>query len=293
MKIAAHVLSYNVNRFLKAVLENIEPHVDKIYIAYADRPFGYIKKSRDTKINPTQLSDVHAAMSSPKIEIIQGDWETEDACRNACLQRARDDGFDWFLTQDADEFYTESCWRQLKRLLLTNKTDNHITTTWYNFWKSSHYVIVDKNGSIKDKNAGFAIRCQSDVKFDDRRASRTVTRIVDCPCYHYSYVMSDDEMREKLSTWSHSTEVFSTSWYNIKWLNWNEDSRYLNPVTPRLFDKAIRFPLEQPDFAEQFSLPVNFQKTGLTDATMEVLLNSKVHMLTTRRAIGRMVRSWR
>ncbi len=43
MKIAAHVLAYNVTRFLKPVLENIEPHVDKIYIAHAELPFGYIK----------------------------------------------------------------------------------------------------------------------------------------------------------------------------------------------------------------------------------------------------------
>ncbi len=68
MKIAAHVLAYNVNRFLEAVLKNIEPHVDKIYITHAERPFGYVESSRETKINPTRLADILAASTSSKIE---------------------------------------------------------------------------------------------------------------------------------------------------------------------------------------------------------------------------------
>src|SRR5688572_20963407 len=139
MKIAAHVLGYNVTRFLKAVLENLEPHVDKIYIAHSERPFGYIEKSRETRTNPTTIADVKAASSSNKIEIISGDWATEEGMRNACLDRARAEGFDWFLIQDADEFYPETSWKQIKRYLLQNKTDDHLTTTWYTFWKSSHY----------------------------------------------------------------------------------------------------------------------------------------------------------
>lgn len=258
MKIAAHVLAYNVTRFLKPVLENLEPHVDKIYIAHAEKPFGYIEKSRETLRNPTKIEDIRAASSSNKIEIVSGDWTTEEAMRNDCLIKARKDGFDWFITQDADEFYSETAWRQIKHILHTNKSDDHFTTTWYNFWKSSHYVLMDMNGGIKSTNAGFALRCASDIKFIDRRRCNNQHRkVIDTPCHHYSYVMSDTEMAEKIATWSHAHQLFSNSWYTYKWLNWNESSKWLNPVNPMEYLRAVRFPLELPDFAEQFALPLD------------------------------------
>jgi hypothetical protein len=34
MKIAAHVLAYNVDKFIAPVIKNLEKNVDKIFIAY-------------------------------------------------------------------------------------------------------------------------------------------------------------------------------------------------------------------------------------------------------------------
>jgi len=296
MQIAAHILAYNVNRFLRPVLENLEPHVDKIYIAHAERPFGYIEESRRTKKNPTTIEDLRAAASgSKKIEIISGDWLTDEAMRNDCLVKARADGFDWFIIQDADEFYTDASWKQIKRSLHQSKTDDHFTTTWYNFWKSSHYVLTSRTGSIKDINAGFAIRCSSDVKFVDRRScNNQYLKIIDTPCYHYSYVMDDAEMLEKTTTWSHSHEVRSKAWYTYKWLNWNESSRWLNPVYPPTFSRAIRFPMEQPDFAEQFALPVNIQNGKVPSFSAivgEAFYDASARLLIGKRALGPLVKS--
>jgi hypothetical protein len=296
MKIAAHVLGYNVNRFIKPVLANLEPHVDKIYIAHAERPFGYIEKSRQTMKNPTSVEDLRAASGSNKIEIINGDWATEEEMRNACLVKARADGFDWFLTQDADEFYPEDSWKQIKRILHQNKTDDHFTTTWYNFWKSSHYVMVGMNGSIKSINAGFAIRCSSDIKFIDRRlCNNQHVKIIDCPCHHYSYVMSDTEMAEKLATWSHAHQLFSNNWFTYKWQNWNESTRWLNPVFPYECLRAVPFPMQQPDFAEEFALPLKLYQDKkipkFTDIVGEAFYDASVQVELGNRSIKRIIKS--
>lgn len=294
MKIAAHVLAYNVTRYLKPVLENLEPHVDKIYIAHAEKPFGYIEKSRETFRNPTKIEDIRLASSSSKIEIVSGDWTTEDAMRNACLVKARQDGFDWFITQDADEFYSDVSWKQIKRILLQNKSDDHFTTTWYNFWKSSHYVIVDKNGAIKSTNAGFALRCSSDIKFIDRRLCNNQHRkVIDTPCHHYSYVLSDTEMAEKIATWSHAHQLFSKSWFKYKWLNWNESSKWLNPVSPMEYLRAIPFPMEQPDFAEQFAMPINDNSRQLKfgDLMGESFYDTAVRVEIAKRSMKRVIKS--
>lgn len=295
MKIAAHVLAYNVTRFLKPVLENLEPHVDKIYIAYSELPFGYIESSRQTRRNPTTIADIKAASSSNKIEIVTGDWPTEDGMRNTCLEKARADGFDWFLIQDADEFYSDNSWKEIKRILLTNKSDDHFITTWYNFWKSSHFVLTDLNGNIKGANAGFAIRCKSNIKFTDRRVCNySYKKIIDTPCHHYSYVMTNEEMAEKIATWSHAHQVFSKSWYKVKWLNWNENTRWLNPVFPTVDVRAVRFPMEQPSFAEEFALPIpalDAKPPKFSELASEAVYDTNVAIFRARKAVSRVVKS--
>jgi hypothetical protein len=258
MKIAVHILAYNVSGFIASVLANVEPYVDRIYIAHSERPFGYTPDSRLNHRNPTSVSYLRSLSLSSKVLILEGDWLAEDMMRNSCLAKAREEGMDWLITQDADEFYTEAGWASILRALRMSVGCDQLVTTWYNFWKSSDYVLVHKNGSIKDTNAGFALRCGSNAVFVNRRITNAVSsRIIDVPCYHYGYVMTDAQMREKLSTWSHSHEVNRERWYADKWLGWSENSKNLHPVAPWIWRRAIRFPLEQPVFAHEFSLPIS------------------------------------
>lgn len=264
MQIASHVLAYNVSSTIRAVLENIAPHVDKIYIAYPIRPWNYIPESRQNKTNPTSLEEIRLAGLGFNTEILEGDWETEEDTRNACLKRAKEEGFDWFLTQDADEFYTESSWEMIRKILLRSLHEEYFVTTWYNFWKSSQFVITNEYGDIKGTNAGFALRCKDNLWFKRSRHPNTEKRLVmDCPCYHYGYVRSDLEIKEKIVTWMHATEFNALSWYRHKWLNWNEDTINLHPTVPYSWTRAIRFPFEQPPFSIQFNLDytMNEQKT--------------------------------
>lgn len=257
MKIAVHVLGYNVTRFAAAVIANALPHVDRMYVAYSRRPWVYNKLARDNFENPTAISEFTNSTSDGKLRIIEGDWLTEEEMRNACLDAAECEGMDWLITQDADEYYTEKSWGQIKSRLLVDKYYDQFLTTWYNFWKSSQYVLVQKNGEIKTTNANFALRCGKGHRFINRRQTNALrTGILDASCYHYGYVMSDSEMHEKLSTWGHAHETNPRVWFEDKWLAWGINSSYLHPVHPRYWRCAIRFPLEQPDFADQFSLPV-------------------------------------
>lgn len=255
MQLAVHLLAYNVNRFLRLMIHNAGPWVERIYIAYPKRPFAYIPQSREEMTNPTILS-VHLPEEwRSKIEIVEGDWEFEEQARNECLDRARSQGFDWLIIQDADEFFTDQSWEAIRRQLANAGSTTAFKGTWYNFWKSSQYVIVGRDGSYKGDNAGLAIRCLPNSRFRQRREMEAQNiRVLDEPCFHYGYVMSDDEMREKLITWSHAKEFDPQIWFEYKWRRWNPTTRFLNPVWPTGWDRAIRFPLPQPSFAHQFAL---------------------------------------
>lgn len=256
MKIAAHVLAYNVNKFIAPVIKNLENNVDKIFIAYSELPWSYNENNRNN-INKTSLSYLKelAANSLCEIEIIEGVWNTEEGMRNSCLKRAKEEHFDWLIIQDADEFYTESSWIKIKKILLEDNVTDHFTTTWYQFWKSPKYVIQYDNGSIKSTNAGFAVRCTSDLIFERMRKCNFKNSVVlDIPCFHYGYIWNDDEMKDKISAWGHTNDFFTNpkEWYELKWKLWNLNTINLNVVWPSSWKRAIVFPYEQPEFANQF-----------------------------------------
>lgn len=58
MRVAGHVLAYNVDRFLPHVVENCGRFVDKIFIVRPERPWAYAPGSRATRTNPTTRDTV-------------------------------------------------------------------------------------------------------------------------------------------------------------------------------------------------------------------------------------------
>ena len=258
MRIAVHILGYNVNRFIGLAIENASPNVEKIYVAYSKYPWTYDKSAKDKYINPTTIEIIKNSDKFEKVEIIEGCWENEESMRNECLQRAKADGYDWLIIQDADEFYTKNSWKNLINIMNSEIDADQIITTGYNFWKSSEYVLIDNKNSMKSRYGSFAIRCKDYVEFTERRLTNVSKNFMaDAPCYHYGYVMSDSELLEKISTWGHTRDFKHSRWLKYKWFNWSESTRNLHPVYPVMWKCARRFPLEQPEFATNFIIQNN------------------------------------
>lgn len=291
MKIAAHVLAYDVDRFINAMLRNLGPWVDRIYLAYPDRPFGYVASSRETKKNPTALEAIDFGAYADKIEVLRGDWEKEEDTRNACLERAKADGYDWLIIQDADEFYTSSRWQNIVAVLRRDEDVELYRTTWFTFWKSSRYVLKFANGTTKSANAGFALRCLPHLRFVDRRQSNAAkSALIDEPCFHYGYVKSDAEMLEKVQTWSHAHEVVSMqTWYDLKWRLWKPSTKYLSPTDPTAWACAIEFDEKQPDFAKEFELPVSFSRKSPAQILEETWYDARAYIRDRARALKRRI----
>jgi hypothetical protein len=290
MQTALHVIAYDVNRYINEMLRNIPSWVDKVYLAYPQRPWNYIPTSRETRVNPTKLTDIDLTGLDFPVDILEGDWQKDEDTRNACLSRAKAEGFDWLITQDADEFYSPDTWMQLKRELEKGANRDCFKTTWYTFWKSSEFVIVEHGGSIKGTNAGFALRCKGDLKFAQSRSPNTSDiRVLDCPCYHYGYVKSDQEMFEKVTQWGHAHQFNGARWFNIKWKNWNLRTQNLGPVVPRSWQRAIRFPLHQPDFAFNFVLPIEEHTMSGNDVLSDLLYDTAGNSIAKMKALKRLI----
>ena len=253
--IALQVIAFNVDPWINSMLRNAAPHVDKIFIAYPPRPWNYSVVARESIRNPTQLESIDIEDLQCPVEIVRGDWERDEDTRNCLLTRAREQGFDWMVVQDADEFYTERSWARLIAMMNNEDSSDLLITPWYNFWKSPEYVIVNRGTGIKTLNEGFAVRAKgSNVVFTySRTTNATRKTVIDEPCYHYGYVMNDDAMLRKISSWAHANEMMSTKlWFELKWRRWTPTTIYLHPGSPAHWLKAERFPLHQPSFAAEF-----------------------------------------
>jgi hypothetical protein len=253
MRIAVQILCFNVDKFLPHVVANCHPHVDKVYLAWSPHSWSYGPKKRK---NPTDIYKYNLAAKYQKCEIVEGVWETEESMRNTCLERARAAGYDWMLIQDADEFFTDSGWSMaIKCLKETPSEVNLIKTTWYEFWKHPTIVTTNRSGGIKGNNAGFAQRITPDAKFIKGRCTNysdhRQSMILDTPCYHYGWAISDDEMELKIQTWGHVNDFNLHQWFSIKWLRWSFETKNLNPIDPYSWKKAVFFPGEHPAFAQE------------------------------------------
>ncbi|MCP9832593.1 hypothetical protein KBZ14_04295 [Synechococcus sp. HJ21-Hayes] len=253
--IALQVIAFNVDPWINAMLKNAAPNVDKIFIAYPPRPWSYSTKAREYLRNPTALESLEIDSLECAVEIVNGDWERDEDTRNCLLKRAREQGYDWMVIQDADEFYTQESWARLRQKMNEASNSELLITPWYNFWKSPEYVVVNRGTGIKTLNEGFAVRAkESNVMFTfSRTTNASYKTVIDEPCYHYGYVMDDQAMIRKINSWAHANEMLSARlWYELKWRRWNPNSIYLHPGSPSHWLRAERFPLHQPAFAADF-----------------------------------------
>ena len=295
MRICLQVLAYNVSNSINAMLKNAADHVDKIYIAYPSRAWDYHRDFMNTT-NPRKLGEINTSLNCD-VEIIKGEWRKDEHTRNALLEKARHDKFDWMIIQDADEFYTLYSWSRLKAILFGEKctSADSIQVPYLTFWKSPSFVLEGNQEGIKNGTTTFAINCNNEkLHFSYSRTTTAKRQLyIDEPCYHYSYVLSDSEIKQKLSSWAHSNDLLSKRlWYHLKWRHWHPGSKMLHPGSPWLWTRAVRFPLPQPSFVGELNFSEPTQKDiNLFWAILDFLYNAKARIDQFINGLKRVIRA--
>jgi len=244
-KIATHVVLFGQDKWIMRNIENAYPHVEKIYVAYSDKPWAYNPNARSQYTNSFDLNVLRNSKYTDKIHIIEGVWDTEEQQRNACAEQAQKDGMEFMLIHDADEFYHHTDFGNLLKYIQQNQNYDYYKVAWYCFWKNFNYVLL---GSDRDKIVGypeFAINLKRGVRFSSKRKPvQTIFKIIPPEfgiCYHGSYVLTNDELLQKINTWGHTNDFNKERWYTDKWLKWKEGDRDLHLVTPSAWSEAVWF----------------------------------------------------
>lgn len=243
IKIATHQCIFNQNKWLLKNIENCYPFVDKIYLAHSNLPWNYNSSARETYHNDTDLDIIKSSKFMDKIEIIQGDWLTETDQRNACVEKAKNAGFDYLIIQDTDEFYLELDYIKIIDYIKGDPNHDVYKCGWISFWKSLEWVVVNQKMEIIIGYPQIAINLKNNIRFNDRRNPNSNQSVIipDITCYHLSFVLSDDECFTKLKTWGHSHEFDVDSWYRRNWVNWNPEVTNLHPIDPPSWYKVVNY----------------------------------------------------
>jgi len=243
MKFATHIVLFGQDKWILKNIENAYPHVDKIYIAYGEKPWGYNPTARSTYKNSFDLNLIKNSKYIDKIHIVEGDWLTEESQRNTCVDLAKEEGIDYLMIHDADEFYFHDDFEQMKMFITDNPNYDIYTCGWISFWKSFKYVTVANLSSNIVGHPQIFINVKNGVRFE-RKRKPTGSQIINIPdviCYHASYVLTDVELQEKLKTWGHHNDFNIDAWYNNIWLKWTPEMINMHPVNPSVWYKAIEF----------------------------------------------------
>lgn len=256
MKIAVQMLFFDCEQFILRAIANCAPWVDRIYVSTSRMPWGYNPEARATLLNTADTGILAQSPHREKIVLLEGDWLTETEQRNACLERAKQDGFDYLVIQDADEFYLPSEWEKNLAGIRHQPDAAFYRVPWYVFWKDLQHVLLHRwvrtyrhgkpvsceANTLFDYSMCYAMNLRSGRRFGEKRMPENPHDWVMLPgiCHHLSFVMNDEQMLRKISTWGHTSQV-GRSWYRVKWLGWTEGSRDLGIFEAPMWPCAVRY----------------------------------------------------
>lgn len=249
-KFAILTLCFYGTRTLDRMLLNTGAYVDKIYLSHSPLPWLNVA----TGLRPDQKSDFDPEVVpnlpyAEKIHFLTGIWDSEEAQRQHAMDQARIDGIDYLIIQDADEFYSVDEFSKNLGGIALNPNFPAYTCPWTVFWKSKDYVIEMRSSSDGSpttvaKCPNFAVNVNwPGIRFTKARLVNEINRAfkLDGLCLHFAWVLSDEEVTVKVSTWAHSHQFNVKKWLQHKWFGWQPQTRSIGHITRYNYLRAVRF----------------------------------------------------
>jgi hypothetical protein len=265
--------------------------VDKIFISHSPFPWSYNPQARNSHPNPSDPEILKSSPYLPKIELISGEWATEEDQRNEVLKLAKAEGFDYLIIQDADEFFIDEDYKANLEQIKCNPDYSFYRTPWFQFWKSLDWIIecrysycykggkpwLKLTNTTTDFSMAFAINLNTTTEFVSCRRPSNIDDylILERPCFHLSYVLTDEQVERKIRTYGHSNQISHQRWLRYKWYGFDASTRNLHPINPRVWRRVLPFSGQIPKELEGFENPRQLtHKKSMTDRTTELFFDA-------------------
>lgn len=215
--------------FIRESLRELVPYVSGTIVTVSNWPWNGPKFEHDRSlsfISDILLNDVYT-----NVEIVKDDWKDENYQGSWLLERAYQKYPGMYLLMiDCDEVITKETLEEgLKNIGEKPGLMFHHRC----YWKTIRHKIlpdfhVSALGLIKLDKVRKIVRHRH-LEVEDY-AYLPVEKGF---CHHFAYVRNNETIKQKLSTFSHASEIVP-NWYEEKWLGWDKNNNLTNlhPVAP-------------------------------------------------------------
>ncbi|HSR37790.1 MAG TPA: hypothetical protein VLL95_02655 [Phnomibacter sp.] len=304
LRFGVMTLLYYSEGTIVEMIDNCAPFVDKIYVGFSELPWSdYNKNARTEFKGSASLEVLKDSKWHDKIEVISGVWKSEVDERNDILSKARQDGMDYLIIQDADEFYHPEDYRRNIEGITANPNHPVYRCPWTVFWKNTENVILIRPDMYSKPTTvttcpNFAVNCNMpDVQFAVTRLANRMNEafMLTGLCLHLAWVLDDEKVWMKVQTWGHSHQFNGKKWFKHKWLAWKPSTSYIGNITRANYLKAVPFKGELPEQLKtmpqlkQEYVPLTMAEKldcMIMDATSVVLQSLKILKARTKRLLG-------
>lgn len=222
MNLGVQIVAFREKRLIVPVVEQFRGKA-KVVVAVSSRPWhGYL--DRDETFSRIYTKANIASMQ---------DWRTEVEQRNWCMDQLQD--CDYVLVCHADTFFTQKDIDKIVDFIQT-ATERQYDIPSVMYWKDLDTVVVP-DPMIP------AMLIRRDVRF--KHSIIIEDQIVDAPqvpvlCHHLSWAKTDEEVKEKISSYEHAQEIVP-NWYEDVWLS--DKTENLSPTNPTDYKSLRKHPL--------------------------------------------------
>lgn len=273
MKFAILTLAFYGGKTLDRMLANTGGFVDKIYLSHSPVPWNKYNPEARTKFKSDfDVDKVSKLPYNDKITLLQGVWESDEAQREHALQQARADGIDYLIVQDSDEFYLPEDFQKNLNGIRANPDHPAYVCPWVKFWKNINYVMqARKHNGLNYQTVttcpNFAVNVNyPGIHFN---LSRLVNEnhkafMLEGLCLHLCWVLTDEEVLKKISTWGHSHQFDYKKWYKHKWLSWTPKTKHLGLFKRSDYYQSVPFYGQLPKELNGLEMPeITFEPLSL------------------------------
>jgi len=225
MKIAVATIAYREAQYIGTCIRNWKGLVDKHLVLVSSKPWNGVRFPDDG------TADIARELGA---EVIIGDWDTEAQQRNDGIAILYD--YDYVLIVDPDELYTKETQKNLFNMLshpidISWRSDKKIQAfcieNIITYWKTHEYILVPQDRH----KPTIAIDPKQLYCHEHRQFGGDYIPVVPGTCHHFSWVKTDEKIKEKIQSYSHAN-VVPSNWYKDVWLRWKpRDDMQVKPYS--------------------------------------------------------------
>jgi glycosyltransferase involved in cell wall biosynthesis len=220
MRIAVCTVAYMEEEYIKQCIQQWKGLVDKHLVLISTKPWNGV---------PLGFDKTEEIAKNEGAEVIKRYWETEAFQREWGLAYLMD--YDYVLIVDPDEFYTlEDRKTILNSIGKGDYKDVYKIQKMVTYWKTHEWIFdpMDKHKpvvAVNPKTIRFYEHRQTQP-FDAENPFSQFIPTIPVICHHFSWVHSDNKVKEKIQSYSHSGNI-NIDWYEEVWLKWKPNSKLI------------------------------------------------------------------